>query len=84
MKRYLEAKRAFVYLYNSSKGQVAKRYWNKRIAFCNRKIGLQTAQRILAVIMVAILLRCSGCHTVEGVGKDLQKWASPYTERLEK
>ncbi len=38
-------------------------------------------ESIIFVLLVAIL---SGCHTVNGVGRDLSAWSSPYIEHQEK
>ena len=38
--------------------------------------------RMLEVgFILGILWLCTGCHTVEGVGMDLQDWSAAYTDR---
>jgi len=41
-------------------------------------------ERLLEVVLIlGILWLATGCHTVHGVGKDLQDWSSKYVERGE-
>jgi len=41
------------------------------------KVDLWAVTIVLAVVMALIL---SGCHTVSGIGKDLQTMSESYTE----
>lgn len=36
---------------------------------------------ICAVVLVALIIWCFGCHTIHGVGQDLQDMTSDYVER---
>jgi len=36
------------------------------------------------LIFVLLLLILAGCHTINGVGRDLSAWSSPYVENQEK
>ena len=62
-----------------------KRFYAAEVYKCDEDITLLWRQRAkqitLAVIIFLILLLSQGCHTVEGVGKDLQDWSSAYTDR---
>jgi predicted small secreted protein len=38
---------------------------------------------IEAAVILGILYLLTGCHTVHGVGRDLQDWSSKYVERTD-
>jgi len=43
------------------------------------------AREVMFVVIVIVLLWvCTGCHTVDGIGQDLQDMSSRYTERSER
>ncbi len=51
----------------------------------DRKTFINSTVIVVMVFLWGLLMGglslVAGCHTVEGVGKDLQAWSSAYTER---
>ena len=38
-------------------------------------------ERLLEVLLILGILYLAGCHTINGVGKDLEKMTSKYVEK---
>jgi len=51
----------------------------------DRKSFINCTAVVVMVFLWGLLMGClslaAGCHTVDGFGRDLQDWSSPYTER---
>lgn len=61
------------------------------VNFCDTEIGrilrAKRAHRLfrrLIVIVVVFAVLIGGCHTIDGVGRDLSAWSSPYIEHQER
>lgn len=78
-------KSIFKRLADRAKYDRTRRFYAREVYRCDEDIALLVKQRArqvaVAAFLFVILLLSQGCHTVEGVGKDLQDWSSPYTER---
>ena len=80
-KRHLMRVLRYARIINSKKGI---EIYSNAVNRCDVKIGVISAMKRLVVIGLLACLLIAGCHTVNGVGRDLSAWSSPYIEHQEK
>ena len=78
---YLTAKNYFVAMYHAARTVKATLWWEKRIAWCDKKLKQRRSREIefakrlkllVWIVNVAVILSiiCTGCNTVQGIGHD--------------
>ena len=85
-------KRQFMRLLNQTDDPRMAQDYENAINFCDRGIAgvkpkayKRVKYAVIAIsIAVIVMIVLSGCHTVNGVGRDLSAWSSPYIEHQEK